>query len=405
MIWILTGDELVYRKAGNDAEANQHLQNVKGIAFVLLSGSFLYYTAFIYFKSLQKTLNKKAALLRKLDLLNEATVEGIIEYNFKTDTAVLNDQMKIFMGVPENLIKNFRQIDTSNIHPEDRQTILENFDKYISENKTKWYSEYRYKINNEYRNVISQGVVLRNKEGNPIEMIYVLKDVTDIKKAQEKISEQQAIFRKSLALSAIEAQETERNRWALELHDNICQMLAVSKMYLEMGLSNSDNTSVLSLSKAIIEDAINEIRTISYNIKPPQFDVLSLGDSIRLLVTNIQRFQDFEFIMDFNEEREKSLKNEHKLMIYRVIQEQVSNIIKYSGASEIFLGISVENGWATVTIQDDGRGFDPNEVQQGIGLNNIRNRLQAFSGNLTINTAPGKGVELIAEFNVGTDTI
>jgi len=236
-------------------------------------------------------------------------------------------------------------------------------------------------------------------------MIYILKDVTEIKKSQEKLNEQQAIFRKSLALSVIEAQETERNRWALELHDNICQMLAVSKLYMEIGLNKQNNTSVLLQSKAIVEDAINEIRTISYNIKPPQFDLLTLGESIRMLVSNIKRFQDFEFIMDFNEVREMNLRIEHKLMIYRVIQEQLNNILKYAAAKEIYLSITIEDGRATVYIQDDGNGFDPEKIKNGIGLNNIRSRLQAYSGNLTINSAPGKGCELIAVFNLEADTI
>lgn len=405
LIWILTGDELVAQLAGDDAEANQHLQNMKGVTFVILSGSLLFFTAFRYFKNLQETLDKKASLLQKLKALNEATTEGIIDYDFRTDTAILNDQMKMFMDVPKNVIKNFRELHSSRMHPEDREMMNKKFSNYLNATATKWHSEYRYKIKKEYRNILSQGLILRDKDGRPVQMIYILKDVTEIKKSQEKLNEQQAIFRKSLALSVIEAQETERNRWALELHDNICQMLAVSKLYMEIGLNKPNNTSVLLQSKAIVEDAINEIRTISYNIKPPQFELLTLGESIRMLVSNIKRFQDFEFIMDFNEVREMNLRIEHKLMIYRVIQEQLNNILKYASATDIFLSITIEDGRVTVYIQDDGIGFDPEKIKNGIGLNNIRSRLQAFSGNLTINSAPGKGCELIAVFNLDADTI
>lgn len=405
LIWILTGDELVAQLAGDDAEANQHLQNMKGVTFVILSGSLLFFTAFRYFKNLQETLDKKASLLQKLKALNEATTEGIIDYDFRTDTAILNDQMKMFMDVPKNVIKNFRELHSSRMHPEDREMMNKKFSNYLNATATKWHSEYRYKIKKEYRNILSQGLILRDKDGQPVQMIYILKDVTEIKKSQEKLNEQQAIFRKSLALSVIEAQETERNRWALELHDNICQMLAVSKLYMEIGLNKPNNTSVLLQSKAIVEDAINEIRTISYNIKPPQFELLTLGESIRMLVSNIKRFQDFEFIMDFNEVREMNLRIEHKLMIYRVIQEQLNNILKYASATDIFLSITIEDGRVTVYIQDDGKGFDPEKIKNGIGLTNIRSRLQAFSGNLTINSAPGKGCELIAVFNLEADTI
>ncbi len=405
LIWILTGDEIVSKLAGNDAEANQHLQNLKGVFFVFLSGSLLYFTALRYFKNLQRTLNNEASLLQKLKALNEATTEGIIDYDFRTDTAILNDSMKNFMDVPDNVIKNFRQTHTLKMHPEDRQMIIDKFDVYLKETKTKWNSEYRYKIKNDYRNILSQGYILRDSEGRPVQMIYILKDVTEIKESQENYDRQQAIFRKSLALSVIEAQETERNRWALELHDNICQMLAVSKLYMEIGLSKPNNTSVLLQSKAIVENAINEIRTISYNIKPPQLELMTLGESIKMLITNIKIIQDFEFIMDFNEAYELELRMEHKLMIYRVVQEQLNNILKYAAATEIFLSIRIENGTVSVYIQDDGKGFDPEKIKNGIGLNNIRSRIQAFSGNLTINSAPGKGCELIAVFNLEADTI
>ncbi len=372
---------------------------------MFFSGSLLYFSAYRYFNNLQETLQNKASLLQKLKALNEATAEGIIDYDFRTDTATLNDQMKKFLEVPENEIKNFREIFSAKMHSEDRDMVISKFDFYINSPNTKWYSEFRFKINKEYRNIITEGFILRDGEGQPLQMIYIMKDVTEIKKTQQKYAEQQATFRKSLALSVIEAQETERNRWALELHDNICQMLAVSKLYMEIGLNKTNNTSVLLQSKAIVEDAINEIRTISYNIKPPQFELLTLGESIRMLVSNIKRFQDFEFIMDFNEVREMNLRIEHKLMIYRVIQEQLNNILKYAAASEIFLSITIEDGRATVYIQDDGSGFDPGKNKNGIGLNNIRSRLQAFSGNLTINSAPGKGCELIAMFNLEADTI
>lgn len=87
-------------------------------------------------------------------------------------------------------------------------------------------------------------------------------------------------------------------------------------------------------------------------------------------------------------------------MIYRIVQEQLNNIIKYADAQNISIRIEIDDPQVTVSIKDDGVGFEADKLESGIGLKNIRGRLNLFNGNLEIISAPGKGCELRSEFFV-----
>ncbi|MGZ8511150.1 MAG: sensor histidine kinase, partial [Chitinophagaceae bacterium] len=92
------------------------------------------------------------------------------------------------------------------------------------------------------------------------------------------------------------------------------------------------------------------------------------------------------------------LNDEQKLMIYRIVQEQLNNITKYAAAQNVSIQIEIDHPRVIVSIKDDGVGFEADKLQSGIGLKNIRGRLNLFNGTLEIISAPGKGCELRSEF-------
>jgi two-component system sensor histidine kinase UhpB len=224
--------------------------------------------------------------------------------------------------------------------------------------------------------------------------------VTELRDARTKNYQQQMAFRQSLSRTMVEAEEKEKNRWALELHDNVCQVLTVAKLFTEEALRNQDDPFIRK-SKNMIEKAINDIRHISSSIKPPEFSTTSLYEAIEGLIDNIKRFVAFEFVIEYDHMADKLLSSEQKLMVYRVVQEQLNNITKYAGASRVELLVAVANKQVTVAVKDDGKGFDPAKVKTGIGLKNIGSRLQLFSGDVNIHSSPGKGCELKARFSIG----
>lgn len=402
VLWILLSDELVAQIANHDVDTIHKLQSAKGITFVLSSALLLYFTARRIYKSLQDTLFKKEEVLNKLNALNEAAGEGIVDYNMETDTAIVNDKMKILLGVNDSQVPNFLAVHNMHIHPNDRSRVSEHFKQFLEGNSRVWQWEYRYvATDGSYRDIISRGYVIRDPvTQKPLNVIYALQDVTEIRNTKAKYYQQQMLFRQSLSKTMIEAQENERNRWAQELHDNVCQVLTVAKLYSDEALLSSRENPFIQKSKQMIERAINDIRHISTNIKSPEFGVTSLYEAISCLVETIKRFVSFSFTMEYDPETDRVLSPEQKLMVYRVVQEQLNNIMKYSGAANVWLHVSVKDHQVSICLKDDGRGFDPKKVKAGIGLKNINSRLQVFSGNLDVDSQPGKGCELRAHFKI-----
>ena len=88
---------------------------------------------------------------------------------------------------------------------------------------------------------------------------------------------------------------------------------------------------------------------------------------------------------------------ELKINLYRILQEQLNNIIKYAGATEIFVGLKFVDNNLKLTIKDNGKGFDPKQYSKGIGLENMKRRAKLFSGTFKLNTSPDKGCEITIE--------
>ncbi|MGZ8536669.1 MAG: sensor histidine kinase, partial [Flavisolibacter sp.] len=252
---------------------------------------------------------------------------------------------------------------------------------------------------NKYHDMISRGYIIRDDNRKPFRIIAAVQDVTEVRSMRSALFQQELKHRQMLGQSIIKTQEEERNRWALELHDNVGQLLTVIKLYMEQMTIEPSKTSLL-LPKAheMTEKVLNDIRQLSASMKPPEFSVTSLSEAISQLIANIHRVKTFEFDLHLDGMCEKQLNDDHKLMIFRVVQEQLNNIIKYAHANHIVIRITTTNQKASIEINDDGKGFDTSIIASGIGLRNIRSRLQVYAGQLEIESSPGEGCSLYAEF-------
>lgn len=397
--WILLSDHVVATLTDDEATLEK-LQSMKGLIFVSLSGLILYFSSLRFYAALQNSLRKKEELLGKMVALNHATGEGIVDYDFQTDSASVNNEMRKYFGSKDTIINDFRRRQVERIHPSDLKRVTDAFAEFLKTNGQTWQAEYRFKnTKGEYRDILSRGYVIRQNH-KPAHLILALQDVTELRDANSKYYEQQMNFRQSITRSIIEAQERERNRWAEELHDDVGQTLTVAKLFMEQLLVDLPQNPYVSKSKLMVQTALDDIRQLSAQLKPPEFAQTTLLQAVNDLVTNIKRIRNMDFHIFFNGSPETALSEEQKLMIYRVVQEQLNNILKYAEAKRVTINLDIVQDKVTVKISDDGKGFDPDKINAGIGLKNIRSRLQVFSGNLIINSTPGKGCELKAAFGL-----
>lgn len=194
----------------------------------------------------------------------------------------------------------------------------------------------------------------------------------------------------------LQAREHERTTMGQELHDNVNQILLTSKLYLDLiNPSGHEQIALKIKAEALILMAIDEIRKISKDLVSPRLMDDGLIPCVRNLVDDLTLAAIFR--ADFTARNEKEIEEIEyniQMTLFRIIQEQVKNIIKYSSAQQVSLQLWAAEEQVHLLIEDDGVGFDPGQVRRGIGLSNIFDRTRRYNGKVEIDTAPDKGCRL-----------
>jgi signal transduction histidine kinase len=219
------------------------------------------------------------------------------------------------------------------------------------------------------------------------------------KNSMETLRLAQLEQQRAVTEATIKGQEKEREQLGVELHDNINQILATSRLYLDFALSESPvRKDIVEKSKEFITQAIEEIRRLSKALLPPSFDEFGLLTALNDLAQCIAMAGKFSIERNWDGFDERVLQKDQKLTIYRIVQEQLNNIIKHAAATNVIITLRLvndrQNENLELVIKDDGKGFDPAQKRNGVGLRNIISRGEVFGGTVTIQSKPGKGCEL-----------
>ncbi len=238
-----------------------------------------------------------------------------------------------------------------------------------------------------------------NYKGHPSIMAISI-DVTEKIKLEKQLIKEQEQRELEITRAVITAQEKEREEIGRELHDNVNQILASSRLYLGLVKSNGTaDKSYIEESDLLIDSAIREIRQLSHSLIPPAMIEASLEKSIASLITIVQEGSGMEIETQLEKMDSSIMSEQLKLTIYRILQEQMNNILKYAKASNVQLKIEQQADRIVMQIADDGIGFDVNQKTGGVGLMNIRTRASLVNGVVAIKSSPGNGCELTVVFH------
>lgn len=195
---------------------------------------------------------------------------------------------------------------------------------------------------------------------------------------------------KMLLNASIRLQEEERQRIAADLHDDAGPLLATARLYLNENLVNLDKTSQLQSiynAKQIIDDTIQLIRNISHSLMPPTLKNFGLESAVNDLFQKISSSGSMNASCRFHDYRTR-MHPEQELIIFRVIQELVNNILKHSNASFIHLTQNLSGDKLYIRMHHDGRGLTQSDFEKlnksaaGLGLKNIQSRLRLLHGKI-----------------------
>jgi PAS domain S-box-containing protein len=375
-----------------------------GVEIHFASNAFVFTTAdnkrYIGGQAIDITDRKKTE--RQIEKIHErftyainATSEAVWDLDLQTNEIYRSDAFYKISGYSKEQVDNSLNWWFDKIHPDDKDRVKENFELGLIAGKKNWEDEYRFQYaDGSYRTISDKGFAIYDNE-RPIRLIGAIQDITDRRKLESELLNEQVKKQKLINQATIEAQEKERDMISAELHDNVNQLLMSARLHIGAAKKSDIQEELLDKASEYLLVAVEEIRSLSKRLNTSIVKAVGLEQSIQDVCRNMKQFNDIAVITNIEKDVIDKLTQEQQLVIFRVIQEQSNNIIKYSRAVAANISLTEKNNQCSLIVSDNGIGFDKaKQKASGIGFINIFNRVDAYNGKVEIITFPDNGCTL-----------
>lgn len=223
------------------------------------------------------------------------------------------------------------------------------------------------------------------------------RDITARK--QIELEQLQAEMRlKQLTYQLITVQEAERRRISQDLHDDTGQGMTALLLRLnaiQSGVPAQQGETKQQLEEAIqiVETLMNQVRQLAYQLRPPSLDSMPLSKALEALCSSFGQYAKLR--IDYSSDKNlPPIPNLQATALYRLVQEGLTNAIKYARANSVWINLDYLDGEVSLSIEDDGQGFDPRKAGEGMGLLGLHERFSWLNGGLEVESTPGGGTRL-----------
>jgi PAS domain S-box-containing protein len=323
----------------------------------------------------------------EFSLAFEAARLGWWVWNEETAHVTLSKGTRAVLGLPaekEITLDNF----LNTVHPEDRERVYRKWWQSFDEG-AHFLVEYRVqKPDGGVQWVEARGRAYSSSRSRLVQIVGVTMDISTRKHSEEALH--------TLGGRLIQAQEQERIRIARELHDDICQRLALLGVEMESLRDNSELTDPKlqemagHLAQLTVEIG-SSVQALSHQLHSSKLEILGATRAMKSFCAELARQHRVK--VEFSSNVTKALPHEVSLCLYRVLQEGLHNAIKHSGMKEFLVQLRHESGAVELTIRDFGAGFDVETVtaERGLGLISMQERVNLVNGSFSIESAPMQG--------------
>jgi PAS domain S-box-containing protein len=389
----------------NKAQISEHsLTRPDGTVIHFVSNIFIFKTAdgkrYIGGQAIDITDRKNSEeqikkIYERFTYAVNATSEAIWDLDLTTNEIYRSDAFYKISGYSQKELSGNLDWWFDKIHPEDKERVKSNFEKDLKACKKTWEDEYRFQYaDGSYRNISDKGFAIYEKD-KPVRLIGAIQDITARKKLEAQLLNEQVKKQKIINQATIDAQEKERNMISAELHDNVNQLLMSAKLHIGAAKNNEAQDELLDKASDYLLQAVEEIRSLSKRLNTSIVRSVGLEESIFDICRNMKQFNDINVSIKVDKNVVDKLTQEQQLVVFRIIQEQSNNIIKYSRATAVTIELTEKNNQCSLWISDNGIGFDKEKQKaSGIGFINIFNRVDAYNGKVEIITYPDNGCTL-----------
>jgi PAS domain S-box-containing protein len=339
----------------------------------------------------------RAASLYTRSLI-EASLDPLVTISAEGKIMDVNTATELATGVPsEKLIGT----DFSDYFTEPEKA-REGYQQVFGEGSVRDYPLVIRHTSGKVTDVLYQATVYKNEAGEIQGVFAAARDITARRRAEEALRESENRLR-LLSSQLINVQEGERKRIAREVHDSIGQTLAAIKFGLESKLSQmSGGTAPPGVSIeniiSLTQNGIEESRRIQMDLRPSILDDLGFLATVGWFTREFQKIYLHISVEKHISVEENEIPNSLRTVLFRVMQEAMNNIAKHSKADLVRLILRKTVDRIELSVEDDGEGFDPGNIKQGLGLTSMRERVELSGGAFEIESIPGKGTVIRASW-------
>tara|TARA_B100000809_G_scaffold146995_1_gene144519 strand:- start:7176 stop:9446 length:2271 start_codon:yes stop_codon:yes gene_type:complete len=326
----------------------------------------------------EKKIKRQTVLL---DEIQKVTGLGVWQKDMVLNETIWSDQMYVIFGVEKEGFNVSFDSYIKMVHPEDVQLVKDVGGNLDAEITNFSYVQRIIRPNGETRFLQTWLTVSLYSMGKPVLVNGACLDITEQKMVKENLLD--ALF---------VGQAKERKRISQDLHDGLGQLLSAIKLNL-YGLKSEIDEVMFSHLISVADRAIKEYRAVAHNLASPSLEKLGLRETLKVMCADLNKVKEIKFLFKSNT-IELKLSEKIEIELYRISQELVNNILKYSSAKNVTIILEILNKELVLEVKDDGVGFDKIENKinnSGIGLDNINSRVSFLNGDFIINTSIGKG--------------
>lgn len=348
---------------------------------------------------LKENSNKRMVSERLMKSAEKLARFGSWQLDVEKKLVSWSDGAFYLYGYKPNELEASYELFLQHIHPEDLEkvkSILEYAWEHLNFQKLNFRVLDRY---GKLKYIQAELQIDRDINGMPVTVTGFKQDITEKVLLEMDLAAERLHKQKEITDAVITAQEQERLFLGEELHDNINPILATVKLYMDCAITDDNRRiNLIDDAKQFVSAAMNEIRSLSKSVLPPSLGEVGLVNSLNDLIENIEHVNELQFDTQWNNIHENELNEKLKLTIYRIIQEQINNILKHADAGQVSISLKQHGEKLNLSIKDNGIGFDTSVKRHGVGLQNIISRADLFDGKVKINSQPGAGCELLVDF-------
>jgi two-component system, NarL family, sensor histidine kinase UhpB len=262
--------------------------------------------------------------LKRYEALSNATNDAIWEYDLITKNVTYNERIKAVFGYADDDLRNNTSWWEGNLHPNIKERVIANVENHLRESVNAWEDEYEFKCSDgTYKMVYDRSYIVRDINGKPLRLIGAMKDITHFRQIEKEYHQLQLRNKNIVGKNIINAHEIEKRQFRDQLQEDVNQILASIKFYINKYKSENE---YISTSVTYLDEAIAKIRVISNRLFSSTLELFGLKEAVLELTDRYKNEQaltiEFEMFQLSNDEIDNSL----SLYLFRIIEDSVSKI-------------------------------------------------------------------------------